>query len=269
MSNAGWDCHVHVFDAKAPARVGHYVPVDRPLLDIEATASRHGVAHLVLVQPSVYGSDNSLMLEALRASGGRHRGVIVVDAVPDAAKFDAMHALGVRGVRFNWVSPVGDGTSRGNDIASRFDALAPHLRRRGWHVQWYARAEQLDTIAKLHAKHPGVIAVLDHVAGLRTGIDTTHTAWHALDRLAVQGAWVKLSGWYRLDAPAPYDTLLGTVRRVHERFAQRLVWGSDWPHTAFAADAMPAYASTWQPVVDALGADAAHSLRQRMPSIYQ
>jgi predicted TIM-barrel fold metal-dependent hydrolase len=84
----------------------------------------------VLVQPSVYATDNSVMLSALRANPGLHRGVVVVDARVTDAELRDMHELGVRGVRFNMVSPVGNG-------AEMLDALAPRLRDIGWHVQWY------------------------------------------------------------------------------------------------------------------------------------
>ena len=132
----GWDAHVHVFDAAAPARAGHYTPGTRSLADIEAIAAQHGIGHLVLVQPSAYGTDNSVMLRALLQQPGRHRGIAVVDADIRDAQLDAMHAAGVRGVRFNLVSPVG------NDAADLM-ALAPRLAERGWHAQWYARTHQL------------------------------------------------------------------------------------------------------------------------------
>jgi predicted TIM-barrel fold metal-dependent hydrolase len=263
LPRGGWDCHVHVFDASAPARAGHYRPVDRPLAQIEATALEHGVRHLVLVQPSVYGTDNMLMLDALAIEPGRHRGVAVVaDNVADD-ELQAMHAAGVRGVRFNLVSPVGEGP----DPAQRFATLAPRLRRLGWHLQWYTRAEQLSRIAQLHRSRE-VTCVLDHLAGFGAHVADDHPAWPAAERLAECGAWLKLSGWYRLDAPPPYTSLVPRIRRLADLFGERLVWGSDWPHTTFAPDAMPSYAETWQPVVHALGREAAESLRRRQPPIY-
>jgi len=264
QASAGWDCHVHVFDDSAPARAGHYRPVARPLADIEALAAAHGVQHLVLVQPSIYGSDNALLLKALRVQPGRHRGVVVIDSSIGEAELDAMHAAGVRGARLNLVSPVGESQA---DLAARFTALAPRLRERGWHLQWYAAPEHLPQIAQWHgssAAH-GVPCVLDHLGGMHAGVSETHPAWNALRELAAGGAWVKLSGWYRLQASAPciapYTALLPTVQRMAGLFGKRLVWGSDWPHTAFAPDALPAYASTWQPVSDALGHAAAQHLR--------
>ncbi len=259
----GWDCHVHVFDASAAARSGHYQPVDRPLSQIEALAQSHGIAHLVLVQPSVYGTDNGVMLRALSVEPGRHRGVAVVaDDVTDA-ELDAMHALGVRGVRFNLVSPVGERDASDQ----RLSALAPRLKRLGWHVQWYTRADQLPEIAQMHGTHH-LTCMLDHLAGFGALVAGDHPAWRAAEALAARGAWLKLSGWYRLDAPAPYAVLLPHIQRLAALFGERLVWGSDWPHTMFAPDALPSYSSTLQPLVDALGPERAQAICNRRPDIY-
>lgn len=263
---AGWDSHVHVFDAGAAVAPGHYRPAHRPLADIEQLAQANGFGRLVLVQPSVYGTDNTVLLDALRAGQGRHRGVVVLPPSVDDAALAAMHALGVRGVRFNLVSPVGDSLTAGEQSAlDSFQALAPRLHALGWHVQWYASPEDLPVIAALHAASP-VPAVLDHLAGMQAGVASGHPAWQALEQLAGQGAWVKLSGWYRLGAQAPYAALDEAIRKVAGLFGRRMVWGSDWPHTAFAPDALPAYASTWEPVARALGAAQQQCAREQAPA---
>lgn len=251
-ASPGWDCHVHVFDGAAPVMPGHYQPQHRPLADIETLAQAHGASHLVLVQPSVYGTDNTVLLDALRASGGRHRGVVVVDASVSDAALEDMHRLGVRGIRFNLVSPVG--SSGSEDAARCFAQLAPRLRALGWHVQWYARPQDLGFIAGLHSSPAaaGIPAVLDHLAGLHAELPADDVAWQALRELAQTGAWVKLSGWYRLKAGSPYSGLNRNILQVAGLFPQRMVWGSDWPHTSFAADALPGYRSLQQPLLDAL-----------------
>jgi predicted TIM-barrel fold metal-dependent hydrolase len=250
--DAGWDAHVHVFDAAAPTVPGHYVPAHRPLAEVEALAARVGATRLVLVQPSVYGADHAVMLRALAAGGGRHRGVAVIDAAVDDATLDALHAAGVRGARFNRVSPVG----HAGDAARDHAALAPRLAERGWHLQWYAPPGELAAIAAMHARG-GPVAVLDHLAGVHAGLGAGDPAWDALARLAGAGAWLKLSGWYRLGAEPPWDALHGAVRRLADLFGDRLVWGSDWPHTLYPPGTGPDYASTLAPVADALGGPAA------------
>lgn len=242
----GWDAHVHVFDPAAPRLAGHYAPAPAPLAEIERIAAEHGVGHLVLVQPSVYGTDNSVLARALQQSGGRHRGVAVLGRDTSEAEFDRLHDAGVRGVRFNLVSPVGNGDQA-------LDVLAPALRRRGWHVQWYAHPAQLPRIADLQAS-TGLVFVLDHLAGLRADVPAQAQCWHALDRIARAGGWVKLSGWYRLGADAPYHGLVAVIRQVSELFGRHKVWGSDWPHTSLPADGRSRMEELLQPVRTALGA---------------
>lgn len=264
-SCTGWDAHVHVFDASTPVRHGHYPALDGPLDRIETLAQAHGVRHLVLVQPSVYGSDNTLLLRALAVEPGRHRGVVVLGDEVSDAELDAMHTAGVRGARLNLVSPVGEAA----DPARRFATIAPHLVQRGWHLQWYTPAVHLPLIAALHQNlGRELTCVLDHLGGLGTTIADDHPAWRAVEALADSGAWLKLSGWYRLDAPAPYHALVPRIRRLATLFGERMVWGSDWPHTGRPPEATPRYAEVWQPVVEALGETTAHDLRQRHPPIY-
>lgn len=262
---AGWDTHVHVFDRDAPVAPGHYVPAHRPLAEIEAQAAAHGVGRLVLVQPSVYGNDNSVLQQALRAGGGRHRGVAVLDPAVTEHELDTLHAAGVRALRFNLVSPAAPAVEPG----AALDTLAPRLRARGWHVQWYVPPQRLPQLAAWQAEHR-LVFVLDHLAGLHAGLPADDPAWAAAARLAAGGAWVKLSGWYRLHAAEPYTPLLPVVRRVAALFGPRTLWGSDWPHTSFPPDQLPAYASTLEPVRAALGEAALAAIVGEHPaSLYQ
>jgi predicted TIM-barrel fold metal-dependent hydrolase len=263
-ADAAWDCHVHVFESGAPARAGHYLPPHRPLADIESLAQAHGLQRLVLVQPSVYGADNAVLLRALRAGRGRHRGIAVVDPQVTDAELDALHDAGVCGIRFNLVSPAGQ-ASEGDDIGGCLRQLAPRLRERGWHVQWYARAADLPRVAAWQIES-GLCFVLDHLAGLDMASGGTAAAWTAARALAEAGAWVKLSGWYRLGAVAPYDVLQSRIARVADLFGPRLVWGSDWPHTSFESEPAPAYASLLVPVERTLGATRLHSIMREQAS---
>ena len=214
----GWDAHVHIFDGAVAAQPGHYQPAHHPIEHIEAEAAQLGVGHLVLVQPSVYGTNNRLILDALQASCGRHRAVVVVDETTTRTELQTMHTL----------------------------------RELGWHIQWYAHPQHLAQIAQVH-QQTQLPCVLDHLAGMHAALATADASWLALQQLAEEGAWVKLSGWYRLGEQAPYERLTDNIQRVAALAKDRLVWGSDWPHTAFEATAMPAYRSVWTPVVDALG----------------
>lgn len=257
----GWDCHVHVFDGQPASASGHYTPPLRSLAMLERAAAATGVGRFVLVQPSVCGSDNRLLLHALKQGQGRHRGVVVVDDTVPSTELQAMADLGVRGVRCNRVSPVGNSPA---DL----QRLAPRLRDFGWHVQWYVQAGQLGEVAAFQQQHR-LTCVLDHLAGLNPTVPGDAEAWDALRRIADGGGWIKLSGWYRLQAEAPYDSLDDTVRRVVALFGERCVWGSDWPHTMFLEPGQPRpapdYTDTWQPVPRALGSTVAQRVLDRHP----
>jgi predicted TIM-barrel fold metal-dependent hydrolase len=257
----GWACHVHIFDANAPALPGHYQPPTRTLAMLDAACAAVGVGHYVLVQPSVYGTDNSLLLDGLRSGAGRHRGVAVIDPSITERELDTLHTRGVRGVRFNLVSPVGNG-------ARHFAALAPRLQERGWHVQWHHHPADLPRIAALHQPYT-LAAVLDHVAGITPGDAANTEVWAQLRRLADGGAWIKLSGWYRLQSAPPHEDMHGVIQRVVGLFGDRVVWGSDWPHTLFlegaAEQAVPEYRTQWQPVAAALEPALAMKVLQDSP----
>jgi predicted TIM-barrel fold metal-dependent hydrolase len=257
---SGWDCHVHVFAAGLPAVGGHYLPQDHPLERIETLATAHGFGHLVLVQPSIYGSDNSLMLSALEKSQGRHRGIVVVQEAVSDDELVRWHMLGVRGIRCNLVSPVGN---QQTDWAY----WAPRLRELGWHVQWYAHADQLAHVLSWQKQHR-LPCVLDHVAGLHARWADDLNAWNRLRALADAGACVKLSGWYRLGLDAPYNLQLLRLEDICALFERRCVWGSDWPHTSFTKQQPPRYAQLWHPLQLTLGVDAMHKLSQQAGQLY-
>jgi predicted TIM-barrel fold metal-dependent hydrolase len=257
----GWDCHVHVFDGEPVGAPAHYAPPLRTLRMLALAALPGGVSRFVLVQPSVYGTDNRVLLAELQRGQGLHRGVVVVDESIGDDTLRSMDMLGVRGVRCNLVSPVGNSPAA-------LARLAPRLRALGWHVQWYAQPSQLPDIAAFQERH-GVTCVLDHVAGFGPACVDANATWAVLRRIADGGGWIKLSGWYRLDSTAPYVELDDIIQRAASMFGERCVWGSDWPHTKFLEAGCdtpaPAYSQTWRPVHRALGAALADEVLRTYP----
>lgn len=226
-----WDCHTHVFADPAlrppVAKGAGYTPPLRRWQDLERTGAPHGIDRYVLVQPSVYGTDNSLLLEALRQSAGRMRGVLVLDEQVSEADLQDWSSQGARGVRFNVVS------GGGNGMAS-YGKLAPQLRQAGWHAQFFVHADALDAVHEL-TRQDGPAIVLDHLGGAADGAGYAE-ARTALFRLLDSGrVWVKASGFYRYgypvrEWPGHFAELL---RTLGERYPERVVWASDWPHTWF------------------------------------
>jgi predicted TIM-barrel fold metal-dependent hydrolase len=234
------DCHAHIMGpqaryAYAPARV--YTPPDCLLPDYLKMLSTLGVERAVLVQPSVYGTDNSVMLEAMKTAGGRFRGVAVVaDDVPDA-ELKKLDAAGVRGVRVNIVD-VKDrkpGTLPMDSLTKLAQRVAPF----GWHMEFLMHADEFPDLDRAFADFP-VAIVLGHLGYLNIGRLPADPGFRALLRLVTSGrAWVKLTGPYRITrAPPPYPDTVPFAKALLDANPERIVWGTDWPHVMLKG-AMP------------------------------
>ena len=222
----------------APRRA--YTPSAAGVEDARTMLHTLGLERVVLVQPSVYGSDNRCLLDGLRAFGARARGVVVIGEETGAEELRDLHAQGVRGVRLNAVS---GGPLDRDLLAGQVCALADRIAPLGWHLQLYfpsgllARLEPVLEVLE-------VATVLDHMAGLPVAAGRERDAWRPLLRLLASGrVWVKLSAPYRLpgadQGPEALRTLAQTLVAARP---DRMLWGSDWPHTpahASAADAAP------------------------------
>ena len=221
------DCHVHVFGN--PREFPHHP--DRVFTPGEALASdlqRHmaalGTARAVIVQPSVYGTDNSCTLDAMRQLGPIARGVCVIDSDIAEAELTRLDKAGVRGVRIN-LRTAGEHDERlsNRKIAEAADRVA-HL---GWHVQVYCDRTMLGALARLVPSLPAVL-VLDHFADVRAhdGGDMRH-----LSSLMETGrAYVKLSAPHRVSDGPNHVEAAAIAQDLARTHADRLLWGSDWPH---------------------------------------
>ncbi|MCO7577419.1 MULTISPECIES: amidohydrolase family protein [Pseudomonas] len=224
------DTHAHVICADferyplVPER--SYTPPPAPealYLDmLRATGMQRGV----LVQPSVYGTDNRYMLEVLQRHHDRLRGVAVVDERIGDDELAHMHALGVRGVRINVLF-------RGGVNLDLMERLAHRVADLGWHLQFLIDVRLLSELQARIARLPCPV-VIDHFGHFPARLGVKEPGFELLLRnVAEHGWWVKLSGAYRLserhpdyaDTDALAHALLGVA-------PERMVWGSDWPHVA-------------------------------------
>lgn len=268
MSDDFWDCHTHVFGPAERYPVsgqGGYSPPIRRLDELEAEGEKVQVGHVVLVQPSIYAADLGCLVDALRSSDGRHRAVVVVSPLLSDTRLSELHGLGVRGVRFNLVSPGGNGLAGFHEIASRIEPL-------GWHAQFFIEPHALPEIAALRQR-TSIPFVLDHIAGLSAAASMAEI--RMLLRLLASGScWVKLSGFYRLSkAGSSYTDLDALTRMLAAEAPERLLWGSDWPHTWFFTGdhgPPPTYADTLAPVMRCLSeATRQRVLRDNPAALYQ
>jgi 2-pyrone-4,6-dicarboxylate lactonase len=188
-----------------------------------------GVERAVLVQPSVYGTDNTVMLEAMKTAGNRMRGVAVVDEDISDEELKALDAAGVRGVRVNIVD-VKD-RKPGTLPMAALKKLAQRIAPMGWHMEFLMHADEFPDLDRQFADFP-VDIVLGHLGYLTIGKAPEDAGFQALLRLMKSGkAWVKLTGPYRVTAaPLPYPDTMPFAKALLEANLERVIWGTDWPH---------------------------------------
>ena len=226
------DCHFHIFGPydRFPLDPGrHYDPAAATIPAYLRVADALGLQRMVIVQPSVYGTDNACSLDAAARFGlDRARVVAVVDDGFDDAALRKLHAQGTRGVRFNAVS--GNGTP-----LDQLDALARRIAPLGWHLQLYATGDLLPDLAPRLAALP-VEVVVDHMGGVRSADGVDGAGFRALLRLLEGGrAWVKLCGYRISSAGPPFVDIAPFARALLQAAPERCVWGTDWPHPSLTA----------------------------------
>jgi predicted TIM-barrel fold metal-dependent hydrolase len=225
------DCHTHVIgDARRfplnPSRT--YTPEQA---SVEALRALHHALHItrvVVVQPSVYGTDNACTLEAIRQLGPAARGIAVVDDKISPAILDEMDAAGIRGLRINMATA---GQTDPSLARERFAAAVQRIGTRKWHIQMYAT---LPVIAAIHADVASspVPVVFDHFGGAQAAGGLTQEGFDGLLELVRLGrAYVKVSAPYRGSSRPPgYSDMTPLAKRLIAVNAGRILWGTDWPH---------------------------------------
>lgn len=225
------DCHTHIHGdvEKFPFFAGRvYTPEPA---SPEEMASLHNALHIervVIVTPSVYGTDNSSTLFGMKARGANARGVAVIDDKTTEAQLDTMQQEGFRGIRINLAT---GGISDPNIGRARFTAAVERMKARGWHVQLYTTLPMISAIKDLVLASP-VPAVFDHFGGLEASLGLEQPGFADLVALVKSGkAYVKISGAYRSSKLAPdYQDMVPYARALIAANADRIVWGTDWPH---------------------------------------
>jgi predicted TIM-barrel fold metal-dependent hydrolase/predicted NBD/HSP70 family sugar kinase len=226
------DCHVHVFGSapEYPFVGGRgYTPPPARADDLLILQQALSLSRVVIVQPSVYGTDNACTLDGIRRLGlDRARGVAVIDDKTTAATLKHMHAGGIRGVRVNLeTSGVEDPALSRRNLVAAAKRVAPL----GWHVQVYTR---LSVIEALHddIMQLDVPVVFDHFGGAQASAGIGQPGFAALLALVRAGkAYVKVSGHYRSSTKAPaFDDVAPLARALIAADPDRIVWGTDWPH---------------------------------------
>jgi 2-pyrone-4,6-dicarboxylate lactonase len=194
-------------------------PAEKYLAMLDGTGMTYGV----LIQVSVHGTDNRLMLETLRANPKCLRGVAVVDLGKSDEYYSELKEAGVTGLRINVL--YGGGVSI--DLLEKYGDLCAEM---GWHLQFLLDTRNLPDLAP-RIRKLRVPIVVDHMGHFPAAEGVASPGFQELLRLVSEGAWVKLSGAYRLSAPF-YRETVPLARALAVAAPDRCVWGSDWPHVA-------------------------------------
>ena len=224
------DAHVHVFGPEAEfpfSPKAKYHPEDATPEMLFALRDRLGFSRNVIVQASCHGTDNRATLNAIARSGGKARGVAVVDPDISDAELSALDQGGIRGVRFNFLKRLVD-----NAPKDKFLEIDRRIAPLGWHVVVYFEADILEELIPFLEAIPTII-VVDHlgrpdIAQGPGGADIT-----AFRRLldTHKNIWTKVSGAERLSPMgSPFDDFVEVIRPVVEAYPDRVLWGTDWPH---------------------------------------
>lgn len=222
------DCHAHVFEpvARYPYVANRtYTPPDASFDSYRYMLATLGLERGVIVQPSVYGTDNRATLDAVAEGGENFRAVVVVNEDISSDELAAYHRAGARGIRVNLLF-------KSEVEISSLHNLAAKIADFGWHLQVLIDVSSFDDVRGALGNLP-VDVVFDHMGHMPTGLGLDHPGFRDLLALLEAGkAWVKLSGSYRFTAEQqpPYRDVEPFARELIRANPERALWASDWPH---------------------------------------
>ena len=225
------DSHTHIYgDPKQFPLWSGRTFTPEPALPEEMLAL-HRALHMervVIVTPSAYGTDNAVTLYGIKAQGASARGIAVIDDKTPESDLDAMASAGVRGIRL--ISGA-NGPSDPAVARRRFQAAVPRMKSRNWHIQMYTSLAIIVGLTDLLQASP-VPVVFDHFGGAQAALGPSQPGFADLLELVRSGkAYVKISGAYRASTQAPdYPDAVPLAKALITANAERLVWGTDWPH---------------------------------------
>ena len=225
------DCHLHIFgDPKrfplSPSRI--YTPERASIDQARALHRSLHIDRVVLVQPSIFGTDNACLLEALRQLGSRARAVAVIDAATGDRTLDELQRAGVRGVRINLGTA---GVTDATVARQQFRATVQRVKDRRWHIQMFTQLSVIEALRDELAASP-VPVVFDHFAQAEGVAGVQQPGLSTLLALATGGhAYVKVSGPYMCSTQAPdYPDMAPIARALIAANPKRILWGTNWPH---------------------------------------
>ena len=225
------DAHCHVFGPGdefpfAPER--KYTPCDASKDQLFALRDFLGFERNVVVQATCHGADNRAMVDALRASNGRAKGIATITPEITDDALAELNDAGVRGIRFNYVKRLVDPKPD-----AYYRELVDRIAPLGWHIVIYFEAADLAEKYDFFASLPTTV-VVDHMGRPDVSKDVAGPEFGLFRRLMAENenVWSKVSCPERLSVSGPptYDDVVPFARTLVEQFPDRVLWGTDWPH---------------------------------------
>ena len=223
------DCHNHIMgprDKYPYAADRTYTPPEASVAALKDLRARIGTARNVLVTPSVYGTDNRCLVDALTELKGTARGIAVLPLDVSDAELRRLDNAGVRGVR---LSLGGTGRYDANSARAALSSLSPRFFKLGWNIEIVGALDVVVGLAPAIAASR-VPVVLDHFSGA-TGGGLDQPGFAALLTLVrARNTFVKLSAPYNRSKSADYSDMIALARALIEAGPDRMLWGTNWPH---------------------------------------
>ena len=220
------DTHMHIYDSRYPVAPASLLrPPDATVADYRHVQAGLGLQRVVVVQPSTYGFDNSCTLDAVAALGDQARAVVVIDDQVADHELHRLTRLGARGARFHMLP----GGAVPWDI---MHSVSERIASQGWHIQLQMNGRDLGDRFDALVALPTPL-VIDHVGRFMPPVEPDDERFVVLLRLLDTGrCWVKLSAPYEsaLDPTHEYATVTRLVHTLVERYPQRMLWATNWPH---------------------------------------
>jgi len=224
------DCHTHIFGdpRQFPLWPGRaYTPETASTQEMAALHRALHMQRVVIVNPSIYGADNSATLFGIQAFGANARGVAVIDEKTPDGELDTMARGGIRAIRINLTNA---GQTDPAVARQRFQAALKRVEHRDWHIEMYTTLAVISGIRDLVHASP-VPVVLDHFGGAQAALGVDQPGFADLVGLVQSGnAYVKVSGAYRSSTLPDYADVKPLAQMLIAANQDRIIWGSDWPH---------------------------------------
>jgi len=225
------DCHTHVFGDPtrfpfAPNRT--YTPQSASIEEMRKLHRALQTTRVVIVQPSVYGTDNACTLDGIKQLAPNARGIAVIGDQTSDGMLDEMNEAGIRGIRINLATAGQTDPELGK---RRFEATIARIGKRKWHVQMYTQLSVIEAMQKDIAQSP-VPVVFDHFGGAQASAGPSQRGFDVLLDLVRSGhGYVKVSAPYRGSTAEPDFSDMGPLARaLIAANVRRILWGTDWPH---------------------------------------